>query len=263
MNYKPIKVDFLINKITKKDKLFGGDYTIDLYQNCEFGCIYCDSSFDETVYIKKNGPKIFEEELKNIRKGTVIVGSVHDPYQKIEEKELLTRKILEIIQKYNFSCHILTKSDLVLRDVDIISKIKNSHVTISISSLKNDVSKLFEKNVISPNIRFKTIEKLKNFGIRAGIGIIPILPYIVENELENIVKQSKKHNADYILYKHMELKGEQKICFLKELKYFKPELVKKYKKLYKNSYIPDENYLKELKKTIEKICGKYKIKNRI
>ncbi len=263
MNYKPLKVDFLINKIRTKDKLFGGEFTIDLYQNCEFGCIYCDSTFSKTIYIKKNGPEIFEKELRNTKKGTIIVGSVHDPYQKIEEKELLTRKTLEIIQKYNFSCHILTKSDLVLRDIDIISKIKNSLVTISISSLKNDVSRFFEKNVSPPNIRLKTIEKLKNFGIRTGLAIIPVLPYIVESELEKIVKHSKKRKADYILYKHLELKGDQKICFLKELEDFKPELVKKYKNLYKNSYLPDENYSKELKKTIEKISKKYKIKNRI
>ena len=263
MNYKPIKVDFLINKITTKDKLFGGDYTIDPYQNCEFGCVYCDSSVEKTIYIKKNAPEIFKKELNNIKKGTIIVGSVHDPYQRIEKKELITRKILYIIKKYNFSCHILTKSDLVLRDADIISKIDKSRVTISISSLKKSYSNFFEKNVPSPNTRLETIFKLKKFGINSGIAIIPIFPYITEDELENIIKNAKKHNANYLLYKYLELKGDQKNYFFKKIEKFKPNLIKKYKNLYKNNYSPDKNYQKEFKINIEKLCKKYKIKNKI
>ena len=85
MQYKQIKVDFLLNKVTKKDNLFLGDYTIDPYQNCEFGCRYCDSSFDKTIYVKHNADKILEKELETVEKGRIIVGSVHDPYQKIDE----------------------------------------------------------------------------------------------------------------------------------------------------------------------------------
>jgi DNA repair photolyase len=263
MNYKSINLDFLINKITTKDKLFGGNYTIDPYQNCEFGCTYCDSSLEKTVYIKKNAPDIFEKDLKNIKKGTIIVGSVHDPYQKIEKKELITRKILEIIKKYNFSCHILTKSDLVLRDADIISEIKDSRVTISISSIKNDVTKYFENNVPSPETRLKTIKKLIDIDIKTGIAIIPILPFIVDNELEDIIKNAKKHNAQYILYKHLELKGDQKNCFLMKLKEFQPDLISKYENMYKEYYLPDKKYIDEFKVKIGKICEKYGIKNKI
>lgn len=263
MNYKFINVDFLINKITTKDKIFGGNYTIDPYHNCEFGCSYCDSSLEKTVYIKKNAPEIFEKELKNIKKGTIIVGSVHDPYQQIEKKELITRKILEIIKKYNFSCHILTKSDLVLRDADIISEIKDSSITVSISSLKNDVTKFFEKNVPSPETRLKTIKKLYDLEIKTGMAIIPILPFIVDNELENIIKNAKKHNARYSLHKNLELKGDQKNCFLTILKEFKPYLISKYENMYKDNYLPDKKYIDEIKIKIEKICKKYGIKNKI
>ena len=130
MNYKQIKVDSLINKIIKKDTLFGGKYTIDPYQNCEYGCKYCDSSFDETIYIKSNAVELLKSEITQIEKGIIIVGSVHDPYQKAEEYYKITRRLLKIIQNNNFSCHILTKSNLVLRDIDILSKISKCKVHI-------------------------------------------------------------------------------------------------------------------------------------
>ena len=135
MQYKQIKVDSILNRITSKDNLFLGDYTIDPYQNCEFGCSYCDSSFDKTIYIKTNASEILNEELKNNKNGRIIVGSVHDPYQNIEKELKITRELLEIIKENGFSCHILTKSDLILRDLDIISNIKDCLVTISIISL--------------------------------------------------------------------------------------------------------------------------------
>ncbi len=263
MLYKQIKVDFLLNKITKKDKLFKGDYTIDSFQNCEFGCLYCDSSFDKKIYIKTNAVEILNKELKKSKKGTIIVGSVHDPYQKAEEEFKITRDLLKIIAKQNFSCHILTKSDLIIRDIDIIRKINNCMVSISIVSLKNIVSEIFEKNVPLPKKRLKTIEKLTNEGIIAGLAVIPILPYIIEEELEDIVKLAKTHNAFYLLYKHLELKGDQKKFFIKILKEFYPDLVEKYGKLFMETYIADEKYILKIDNTIKKLCKKYKLKNRI
>lgn len=263
MSYNQIKVDFLLNKITKKDKLFKGDYTIDSFQNCEFGCLYCDSSFDKKIYIKTNAVEILNKELEKSKKGTIIVGSVHDPYQKVEEEYKITRDLLKIIAKQDFSCHILTKSDLIIRDIDILKKINNCKVTISIISLKKIVSEIFEKYVPSPKVRLKIIEKLTNEGINAGLAIIPVLPYITEEELEDIVKSAKTHSAFYLLYKYLELKGDQKMFFFKILKEFYPDLVEKYKKLYMESYMPNKKYILKIDNCVKKLCSSYDIKNRI
>lgn len=263
MNYKHIKVDSLLKKITFKDSLFGGNYTIDPYQNCEFECLYCDSSFDKTIYIKHNAKEIFEKELKNLKKGRIIVGSVDDPYQKIENKYLLTRELLKQIKKNGFSCHILTKSDLILRDIDIISEIKDSKITISVISLNKSIYDMFEKNVSPPKIRLKLIEKLSNSGITTGCGIIPVLPFFVDNEIENIIKTAKKHKAEYILHKYLELKGELKNYFIDIIKEKNFPLLKKYNDLYKHNYLPNKEYINILEKTVNSICNKYKIKNKI
>ncbi len=263
MKYRQIKIDSLIKKITRKDDLFKGNYTIDPYQNCEFGCIYCDSSFEKTIYIKSNAPEILDKELKNLTKGTIIVGSVHDAYQKIEEKYQLTRKILKIIKENGFPCHILTKSDLVLRDIDLIKSIDNSMITFSILSLKKDVSNFFEKNVITTFDRLKTMKKIANNNIKIGVAIIPILPYLVEDELDDIIYQAQKHYADYILSKNLELKGDQKKYFLDSLNNFDKELIPRYEKLFLDSYKPNNEYIDKINQKIKNLCRKYDIRNEI
>ena len=263
MLYKQIKVDFLLNKITNKDKLFAGDYTIDPYQNCEFGCLYCDSSFDKTIFIKTNAAEILKKELETAKKGTIIVGSVHDPYQRAEEELEMTRDLLKTIKKHDFSCHVLTKSDLVIRDVDILSEIDNCIVTISTASLKDSISKIFEKNVPLPKVRLETIEKLTKNGIGSGLAVLPVFPYIVEKELDDIVSSAKNHNAKYLLHKHLELKGDQKPCFINILKNFYPDFVSKYEKLYENSYMPDDEYISRINGLIKESCKNHNIKNEI
>ena len=263
MPYKQIRINSFINKITAKDLLFRGHYTIDPYQNCEFGCLYCDSSFDKTIYIKINAADILKKELNKTKKGTIIVGSVHDPYQKAETEYKITRGLLEIIKQNGFTCHILTKSDFILRDIKLLSEIKDCLVTVSIISLKSSISEFFEKNVISSKTRMQTVEKLNNAGIKAGIAIIPVLPFIVEDEFENIVKIAKDHNVNYILQKYLELKGDHKKCFMKLLKEFNLNLINKYEKLYRDSFIPNKNYIFKINNTLENLCKKNKIKNKI
>ena len=263
MFYKKIKVDFLLNIITNKDKLFAGVYTIDPYQNCEFACLYCDSSFNKTIVIKINAAEILNKELETAKKGTIIVGSVHDPYQRAEEELKITRDILKTIKKHDFSCHVLTKSDLVIRDIDILSKIKNCMVTLSTISLKDSISKIFEKNVPLPKVRLETIDKLTKNGIRSGLAVLPVFPYIVENELDDIVITAKNHNAEYLLHKHLELKGDQKPCFINILKDFYPDLVSKYEKLYEKSYMPDDEYISRINSLIEESCKNHNLQNEI
>jgi len=258
-----MKYDSLVTKITNKDLLFTGDYTLDSYQNCEFGCKYCDSSLDETIYIKTNAVQLLEREIEKIEKGTIIVGSVHDPYQKIEKEYEITRNILKIIKRNNFSCHILTKSNLVLRDIDILSKIDRCLITLSISTLNESSCNIFEENVPSAKERLLVVEQLSKYGIKSGLAIMPILPFIVEEELEHIVETASKHRADYVLHKHLELKGDQKTIFMKVLEKFNPNLLDKYEKLYRDNYMPNQEYCLKIKNTLERLCAGYNLKSRI
>jgi DNA repair photolyase len=263
MVFKPIKVDSVLNKITSKDRLFLGNYTLDPYSNCEFGCVYCDSAFDKTIYVKMNAPEILEKELKGKNKGRIIVGSVHDPYQNAEKKYMLTRKLLEKISEYDSPCHILTKSDLVLRDIDVLKKIKDCFVTVSLVSINKDISNTFEKNAPEPTKRLKIVKKLNSENIKSGVALIPFLPYFSERNLEELLESLKKSNARYLLFKHLELKGDQKQYFLKMLSKNYPSFVERYNILYKDSYKPDESYIKDLSHRIHQNFIKYDISNKI
>ena len=263
MQYKQIRCDSLINEITTKDDLFMGDYTVDPYQHCEFGCRYCDSTVDDIIYIKTNAAEVFDKELKQKRKGRVIVGSVHDPYQNVEKDYKITRELIEVIERHDFSCHILTKSPLILRDKDILSHMKSSLVTMSISSLNEETSKLFEKHVPLPKERLQIIQTLSENGIKTGLAVMPILPFIVESEFENIIKSARNYNAQYVIHKHLELKGDQKTRYMTTIQKHFPKLMKKYDELYKDSYMPNTDYILDINKSMEQWCKKYKIKKRI
>jgi DNA repair photolyase len=262
MDYKLINCDSVVKKITKKDSLFHGNYCVDPYQNCEFGCRYCDSSFEKTIYVKDNVVDVLKKELKQIKDGKIIIGSVHDPYQNTEKEFKLTKTILETLKEFNFSCHILTKSPLILRDIDLLSQLE-CMVTISISSLNDQVVRIFEPEVPSPNDRLRTVEHLRSQGIKAGVALIPMLPYIVESEIESIVKAARSVDAQYLLHKHLELKGDQERLFRNLIEAHYPNLLPKYDSLYDNDFNPRKEYVQELNAILSEYCKKFKIPDKI
>jgi DNA repair photolyase len=262
MDYKIINCDSVVKKITKKDSLFHGNYCVDPYQNCEFGCRYCDSSFEKTIYVKANVVDILKKELKQIKDGKIIIGSVHDPYQNTEKEFKLTKTILETLKEFNFSCHILTKSPLILRDIDLLSQLE-CMVTISISSLNDQVVSIFEREVPSPNDRLRTVEHLRSQGIKAGVALIPMLPYIVESEIESIVKAARSVDAQYLLHKHLELKGDQERLFRNLIEAHYPNLLPNYDSLYDNDFNPRKEYIQELNAILSEYCKKFKIPDKI
>ncbi|KYK24083.1 hypothetical protein AYK25_01995 [Thermoplasmatales archaeon SM1-50] len=262
MKYKLINCDSIIKKITNNDSLFQGKYCIDPYQNCEFGCQYCDSSFEKTIYVKKNIIDILKKELDTIQNGRIIIGSAHDPYQNIEKKFNLTNAILEILKEYNFPCHILTKSPLILRDINVISELE-CLITISISSLNNRNVRIFEPEVPSPHNRLRTIENLRKQSVKAGLALIPILPYITDSEIDQIFKAAKSVDAQYLLHKHLELKGDQKIYFRNLIKIHYPLLLPQYNALYENNITPWDKYINEMNVILSKQCRKFNIPNKI
>lgn len=263
MRYKTINADTLLKKITRTDNLFNGGYTVDPYQNCEIGCIYCDSSFEKTVFIKNNAVEILEEELKkNEDKGRIIIGSVHDPYQPVEKEYNLTRNILKKIKDYCYPCHILTKSDLVLRDLDIIRDM-DCLVTLSISSLREDVVNIFEPDAINPFKRLGIIKKISEGNVKTGLAVIPFFPFIMDDELENIVRYASVNKADYVLFKVLELKGNLKKNVFEKIQMFFSDFIKDYRCLYDDSYLPKEDYVKKVGKQFSGYIKKYGLKKEI
>ena len=257
MDIKQITVSSLINKITGKDSLFQGSYTIDPYQNCSYGCVYCDSTYDNTIYVKQNAIDILKNEIKTISKKRIIIGSVHDPYQECEKKYQLTRSIISFLTDYDYPIHILTKSSLILRDIDILTKNKQVLVTFSFISPDPQIVSTIEKNFPPIETRFKALQELVKNNITAGTALIPILPGLIENDLENIIKMAKSFHSTYFLSKHLFLKGDQKNIYFDFLLNNYPNLIDLYRELFSESIYPPMSYQNKINKKIKKICGRF------
>lgn len=170
---------------------------MNLYRGCTHGCIYCDSRSKcyqfthdfEDIEVKQNAPELLEQTLRSKRKKCMIgTGAMSDPYMHCEKELRLTRRCIEIIERYGFGLAIQTKSDLVLRDLDLFQKIQEKAkcvVQMTLTTYDEALCKIVEPNVCTTKKRFETLKILQQNGIPTVVWLSPILPFINDAE-ENI-----------------------------------------------------------------------------
>lgn len=167
---------------------------INIYRGCTHGCIYCDSrslcyGFDhrfEDIEVKCNAPELLEKALKAKRRRCMIgTGSMSDPYMHCEKELKLTRRCLEIIEKYGFGAAIQTKSDLILRDIDLLDSINRSAkcvVEITLTTYDEALCRIIEPNVCTTERRIEVLHEMRKRGIPTVVWLSPILPYLNDTE---------------------------------------------------------------------------------
>ena len=170
---------------------------MNLYRGCTHGCIYCDSRSKcyqfthdfEDIEVKQNASELLEQALRSKRKKCMIgTGAMCDPYMHCEKELRLTRRCIEIIERYGFGLAIQTKSDLVLRDLDLFQKIQEKAkcvVQMTLTTYDEALCKIVEPNVCTTKKRFETLKILQQNGIPTVVWLSPILPFINDTE-ENI-----------------------------------------------------------------------------
>ena len=290
-----IKVKSILNKHKKRDDWFLDDYSVNPYSGCSFNCIYCyirGSKYGENMAkmlsAKINAPDVLEKQLKRRAKkgeyGIIALSTSTEPYQKIEEKLKLTRKLLEVILKYRFPVHILTKSTLILRDLDLLKEIDKKAIlpenlrnklkrgviiNFSISTLNERLAKILEPGAPKPKVRLETMRKCKEEGFFTGVSYIPVLPFLSDSDesLEEMIKTAKEYGADFVFVGALTLFGNKpadcKTLYYKFLERYYPDLVPKYKSLFRIFFQPSKEYQKELEEKTKRLCEKYGIKNGI
>jgi len=229
------------NSIVSASKITGLDYTVNPYLGCWHGCVYCYARFmtkfskskyqwGEFVDVKINSPEILKRDLFGLKKGLVSLSTVTDPYQLPERKYQLTRRILEDLAAGNFPVSILTKSNLILRDIDILKKFdrKNLEVGFSIITLDEDVRRHFEPNAPSIKDRVNALKQLSEQGIKTWVFIAPVLPYLSENSIPDLLNEIR-HSADYIMLDKLNIKSGNWYGIVKVLKRNYPFLYQKWK----------------------------------
>ncbi len=171
---------------------------MNIYRGCSHGCIYCDSRSKcyqfthpfEDIEVKQNAPDLLESALRSKRKRCVIgTGAMSDPYMHCEEELRLTRRCLEVISRYEFGLAIQTKSDRILRDIDILEEINQKAkcvVEMTLTTYDDDLCRLIEPNVCNTKRRIEVLGQMQKHGIPTIVWLSPILPYINDTE-ENIL----------------------------------------------------------------------------
>ena len=263
--------------ILTKSKLPDADYVVNPYTGCRFGCVYCYASFmsryvgknindwGEFVYVKINAPELLQKEiqkLKNKGKGlSILFSSVTDPYQGVEAKYQVTRKCLQVLVDCGFEgkVSILTKSQLVTRDIDLLKKLKNVEVGLTITSVDDSVSRFFEK--LAPNVsqRFEALRILNDAGIVTYAFVGPLLPNYINNidALDSVFENIKDSGTNEIYVEHINL---SKYIF-ERLKKELPDLEDKDLEMFDKS--KNKDYRTTLDKIIKELVNKYSLKLRL
>ncbi len=284
---REIETKSILRKHKKIESWFLTYYGMNLYRGCQHNCVYCDGrsekyqvngEFGEDVVVKVNAIEILQRELDPRRKRTPfkkgyvgVGGGVGDSYQPVEKKYELTRKTLYLLYEKNFPVHILTKSTLVRRDIDILKKINEKNrviVSFSFSSADNGMSAIFEPGVPPPSERLETLSFFKNEGIACGIFLLPVIPFITDTLelMEETIQKASEVGVDFIVFGGMTLKeGKQQDYFFKVLKKYYPEFIIDYQNIYKGDKWGNatEDYYNSINFTFNSIAKKYRIPKRI
>ena len=248
---------------------------MNIYRGCSHGCIYCDSRSRcyqfthafEDIEIKQNAPALLEATLKSKRKKCMIgTGSMSDPYMHCEEKLRLTRKCLEIILRYGFGATVITKSDRILQDIDLLEEINRQSrcvVQMTLTTYDDDLCRILEPNVCNTKRRIEVLEEMQKRGIPTVIWLTPILPFIndTEENIRAILAECIRVGVKGIVCFDMGLTlraGDREYYYAALDRHF-PGMKQRYMNTYGNSYELSSPNAKELMKLFVKTCQEHGI----
>jgi len=283
-----IQAKSILRKHKKIDSWFLSHYGINLYRGCRHNCVYCDGraemyyvpgDFGSDIVVKTNAAELLEKELNPARKRKpmpksfiMLGGGVCDAYQPAEKKYQLARRTLELCLRFNHPVHILTKSTLVERDLDLLLQINKKNkamVSFSLSSTDEKLSAVFEPGVPPPAEKLKTIRRFTQKGIQCGVYLMPVIPFITDTtqQLKQTLTKVRDAGASFAIFGSMTLKpGRQKEYFIQKINEEYPELLPEYDMLYaKNSNWgePEQEYLISIHEVFNKIASHLNIPKRI
>ena len=249
------------------DPWFGFYYNMNLYRGCQHACIYCDSRSAcyqlgelSDIRLKDHALLLLENELKGKRKrGTVGFGSMNDPYMPEEARQQATRGALELCAKYHFPIHIITKGDLVVRDIDLLQKISKVYaaISITITTTDDELSRVIEPAAPVSSRRFAAIRQLSQAGIYTGVTLMPVLPYLTDSpeNIRSLVYQAKDNGAQYIIAAMgLTMRDGQREYFYQKLDQHFPGLSSQYHQSYGERYSCDSPRAQQLWAVFTEAC---------
>ncbi len=292
---KEIEVKSVLNRKKHRDSWFLDEYTFNPFSSCSFNCLYCyirgskyGTNLEKSLSVKINALEILDRQLfnraKNNEQGFVVISSSTDPYLPIEKEYEVTRGALKLILKHKFPVHIITKSELVERDFDLLHQIdkeailpidlksdlgRGTLITFSFSTLDDKIGRIFESGAPSPSARLKTLKLAKQEGFCSGVSMMPLIPFITDTteSLNYMFSSFKEAKADYVMPATITLwgngKADSKTLTMAAIHKHFPELIPKYEKFFAHSDQMPKYYQEAFYKKMKELSVEYGIRSRI
>jgi DNA repair photolyase len=273
---REIQAKTLLATIKQPDREFGLKYNMNLYRGCQHQCIYCDSRSEcyqienfSDILVKINAIELLERELSRKRvKGAIGTGSMNDPYMPIELRYNLTGQALKLIARFGFGVHIITKSDLVLKDLETLVEINRVHAAVcfTITTADDNLGKKLEPGAPLVSQRYKAMQTLAHTGIPVGVSLMPVLPFIEDNSenITQIVEMAAENGATFIVpWFGMSLRDRQRAYYYEQLDRSFPGLRKKYEQRFGDRYSCPACNAGELSRLFYTLTGRYGMQDHI
>src|SRR5579863_1039528 len=279
VEYFTLPVRSLLNRCTGSRMPF--TWTINPYRGCEFACKYCYArythefmelrdgiDFEQKIFVKQHAADLLRQELRHVKPGEdIAIGTATDPYQPAERRFEVTRAILEELTRHSgLEIGIVTKSNLVLRDIEVLRQIaKNNRlfVNITITTMSVDLARILEPRAPRPDLRLEAMQKLNRAGIAAGVICAPVLPGITDSpqDLETLVRATAQAGGKYIYANSLFLKPCSSAVFMPFLEKQFPQLVKSYQQRYRDRAFLPASYRKRLSQLMKRLREKHGMPN--
>jgi DNA repair photolyase len=269
---REIQAKVLLNRVPQPDNWFGLRYNMNLYRGCQHQCIYCDSRSEcyqiedfSDVLVKVNAVELLKKELASKRiKGTIGTGSMNDPYMPVERQYNLTGQALEVIRQFRFPVHIITKSDIVLRDLETLQEINKVYAAVSftITTADDELGKQLEPGAPLVSARYQAMETLAAHGILTGVVMMPVLPFLEDN-VENItalVTKARNSGASFIIPSFgVSLRAGSRDYYYQKLDRLFPGMREQYQQRYGNMYHCPVNNADRLREVFTDLCDQFSL----
>jgi len=290
VEFRTIQARSILSRVNSKRQLLL-DVSINPYRGCEFGCKYCyarythefmapkgpgpttflsaPESFERVIFLKQNAAWLVEQELRRVDPRMFLaIGTATDPYQPIERRMKITRSILEVFaRKEGFQLGIVTKSNLVTRDVDLLEKISARNtltVHMTITTPDAELARKLEPRAPRPDLRFAAVKRLREHGIAVGVFCSPVMPGINDapRQIDRMARAAKEAGALFFSANPLFLKPCSRTTYFEFIRQHFPQLVPEYEKRFGNAEFAAPDYRRELSATVKDACRRFGLRHR-
>jgi len=280
VEYFTLPIRSLLNRCTGSRMPF--TWTINPYRGCEFACKYCYArythefmemrdgvAFEQKIFVKQHAADLLRQELRQVKSGEEIaIGTATDPYQPAERRFEVTRAILEEFSRHKgFEIGIVTKSNLILRDVEFLQQVARSNklfVNLTITTLNADLSRIIEPRAPRPDLRIRAVARLRQEGLRAGVMCSPLMPGITDSRrsISEVARAAAAADASFFTAGALFLKPCSLPTFLASIREHFPSLLASYERRYSRSAFVSAKYRRHVTDLVESVRREYKLGQR-